>query len=197
MLFAIGFLVLFVIGGLDGVHMAVVPVDWQVTDTYYVVSHIHYVLFGGAIFGLFGGIFYWFPKITGRQLNETLGKWEFWVKLIGMNMVFMPMHILGLEGMPRRIYTYGTGLGWDIWNLIETIGAFTIAVSILLFLINFFVTMRKPATNEADPWDAYTLEWMTDSPPAAYNFAETPQVRGRRPLWDKKHPDQADWKIAE
>lgn len=196
MLFAIGHLLLFVIGGLDGVHMAVVPVDWQVTDTYYVVSHLHYVLFGGAIFGLFAGIFYWFPKITGRQLSEAWGKWQFWIMLIGMNLVFFPMHILGLEGMPRRIYTYGPGLGWGSLNFLETIGAYTVAISIILFVINFVITMSKPATNESDPWEAYTLEWMTTSPPPVYNFDEIPEVRGRRPVWDIKHPDQADWKLA-
>ena len=137
MLFAIGFVALFLIGGLDGIHMAVLPVDWQLTDTYYVVSHIHYVLFGGAIFGLFSGIYYWFPKITGRRLGETLGKWHFWLMFTGMNLVFMPMHFLGLMGMPRRIYTYGAGRGWELWNFVESIGAFVVATSILFFLINF------------------------------------------------------------
>ena len=130
MLFAIGFVAMFLIGGLDGIHLAVVPVDWQLTDTYYVVSHIHYVLFGGAIFGLFSGVYYWFPKMTGHRLREGLGKWQFWLMFIGMNLVFMPMHILGLEGMPRRIYTYSAGMGWEIWNFVETIGALIIAVSV-------------------------------------------------------------------
>ncbi len=188
---------MFLIGGLDGIHLAIVPVDWQLTDTYYVVSHLHYVLFGGAIFGLFAGVYYWFPKITGRRLHEGLGKWHFWLMFIGMNLVFMPMHILGIEGMPRRIYTYSTGRGWEIWNFIETIGALIIAVSVLIFVVNFFVSLRKEATNEADPWDAFTLEWKTASPPPAYNFAEIPSVRGRRPLWDEKYPDLADWKAGE
>src|SRR5574341_429349 len=197
MLFSLGFMALFLIGGLDGIHLAVVPVDWQLTDTYYVVSHIHYVLFGGAIFGLFSGVYYWMPKMTGHRLLEGLGKWHFWLMFIGMNMVFMPMHILGLEGMPRRIYTYGTGRGWEVWNFVETIGAFIVAVSMLVFIVNFIVSMRRAATNEADPWDGYTLEWKTDSPPPVYNFAKIPSVRSRRPLWDEKHPNLADWRAEE
>jgi len=197
MLFAVGFVAMFLIGGLDGIHLAVVPVDWQLTDTYYVVSHLHYVLFGGAIFGIFSGVYYWFPKITGRRLQEGLGKWHFWLMFIGMNLVFMPMHILGLEGMPRRIYTYSPGRGWEIWNFIETVGALIIAVAVLIFIVNFLTSLRKKATNEADPWDGFTLEWKTASPPPVYNFAEIPSVRGRRPLWDEKHPDQADWKAGE
>ncbi len=197
LLFAIGFVALFTIGGLDGVHMAVLPVDWQITDTYYVVSHIHYVLFGGAIFGLFSAMYYWFPKMSGRRLSETLGKWQFWLMFIGMNLTFFPMHVLGLLGMPRRIYTYADNLGWGIWNLIETVGAYLIALGILFFLINFFRTMASAPTNEPDPWDAFTLEWKASSPPAPYNFAEIPSVRSRRPLWDEKYPDKADWKQAE
>jgi cytochrome c oxidase subunit 1 len=195
MLFALGFVAMFLIGGLDGVHLAVVPVDWQLTDTYYVVAHLHYVLFGGAIFGIFSGVYYWFPKMTGRYLGEALGKWHFWFFFIGMNLVFMPMHVLGLEGMPRRIYTYGTGRGWEVWNLVETIGAGIIAIGVLTFIINFFVSIRKEATNEEDSWDGYTLEWQTASPPPVYNFAEIPSVRSRRPLWDEKHPKLADWKM--
>lgn len=192
MLFALGFPILFVIGGLDGIHMAIVPVDWQVTDTYYVVSHIHYVLFGGALFGLFAGIYYWFPKMTGRRLQEGWGRAHFWLFFIGMNLVFMPMHFLGLEGMPRRIYTYASGRGWDFWNLVETIGAVVIALGVLAFIINFILSMLKAPTNESDPWDGFTLEWATSSPPPPYNFAEIPVVSGVRPLWDRKHPELAD-----
>jgi cytochrome c oxidase subunit 1 len=194
MLFSIGFVALFLIGGLDGIHLAVVPVDWQITDSYYVVSHIHYVLFGGAIFGLFSGLYFWFPKITGRRLSEMLGKWHFWLMFIGMNLVFMPMHILGLQGMPRRVYTYGAGQGWEIWNLIETVGAAIIAVSIAVFMFNYFYSLSKAPAHEEDPWDAATLEWTISSPPPPYNFAEIPSVRSSRPLWDQKHPELADWK---
>jgi cytochrome c oxidase subunit I len=196
MLFSIGFVALFLIGGLDGIHLAVVPVDWQITDTYYVVAHLHYVLFGGAIFGLFSGIYYWFPKMSGRRLSESIGKLHFWLMFVGMNMVFMPMHILGIEGMPRRIYTYGPGNGWEVWNFVETIGAFIISLSMLAFLVNFIVTMRKAPTHEEDPWDGTTLEWTTSSPPPDYNFAEIPSVRSLRPLWDLKHPELADWKVG-
>lgn len=195
MLFSIGFVALFLVGGLDGIHLAVVPVDWQLTDTYYVVAHIHYVLFGGALFGIFSGIYYWFPKMTGKRLLESYGKWHFWLMFVGMNLVFMPMHVLGIEGMPRRIYTYGAGNGWELWNFVETIGALIIALGVLVFMANFFVSLSKKATNEADPWDGFTLEWKTASPPPAYNFAEIPSVKGRRPLWDEKHPDLADWKV--
>jgi heme/copper-type cytochrome/quinol oxidase subunit 1 len=195
MLFSIGFVALFLIGGLDGIHLAVLPVDWQITDSYYVVAHIHYVLFGGAIFALFSGIYFWFPKMFGRRLNETIGKWHFWLMFVGMNLVFMPMHMLGVQGMPRRIYTYGTGRGWEVWNLIETIGAFAVALAILIFTVNYVVSMRKEPTNEPDPWDGFTLEWTTSSPPPDYNFAEIPSVRSLRPLWDQKHPELADWRV--
>ena len=197
MLFSIGFLGLFLIGGLNGIQLAVLPLDWQLTDSYYVVAHIHYVLFGGAIFGIFSGIYFWFPKMFGRQLNETLGKWHFWLMFISMNVLYMPMHFLGLMGMPRRVYTYGDGHGWGTLNYIETVAAFFVALSILIFVINYIITMRKPATNEMDPWDGFTLEWTIASPPPAYNFAEIPTVRSRRPLWDEKHPELADWKVGE
>jgi cytochrome c oxidase subunit I len=197
MLFALGFIGMFTIGGLTGIHTAVVTADWQLTDSYYIVAHLHYVLFGGAIFALFGGFYYWFPKFTGRWMGEGLAKWHFWLMLISANLVFFPMHFLGLMGMPRRIYTYGPDLGWTFWNQVETVGAFILAFSILLFMINLFISLRRPPTNEPDPWEGFTLEWATDSPPPIYNFDSVPEVRSARPLWDLKHPDQADWKQGE
>ncbi len=195
-LFAVGFIAMFIIGGLSGVSLATVPVDFQVEDTYYVVAHLHYVLFGGSVFAIFAGIFYWFPKMTGRLLSDRLGKLHFWVMFVGFNLTFFPMHFLGLLGMPRRIYTYGSTYGWDTLNLLETIGAFTIAVSILIFLWNLFVSLRAGEKAGNDPWDAHTLEWTTTSPPPAYNFATIPTVHTRRPFWDQKYPALATEKNA-
>jgi heme/copper-type cytochrome/quinol oxidase subunit 1 len=192
LLFAIGFVAMFLLGGISGIQLAMVPADWQLEDTYYVVAHLHYVLFGGSIFAIMGGIYYWFPKATGRLLNGALGKIHFWLMLIGMNMVFLPMHILGLSGMPRRVYTYAPDQGWGTLNMIETIGAFIIAISFLVFLYNLIRTFTKPATHPADPWDAFTLEWKTPSPPPVENFEEIPTVHSRRPFWDEKHPDMPD-----
>ena len=194
MLFALGFIAMFLIGGLNGAALAIVPFDYQVTDTYFVVAHLHYVLFGGSVFGIFAGIYYWFPKITGKLLNERLAQVHFWLMLIGLNVTFFPMHILGLLGMPRRIYTYPGNLGWNELNLIATVGAFTIGISILVFVWNFIVTLRSGQAAGTDPWNAFTLEWDTDSPPKPYNFAEIPTVRSRRPFYDKKNPETADWK---
>ena len=192
MLFAIGFISMFLIGGLSGIQLAVVPADWQLEDTYFVVGHLHYVLFGGSVFAIMGGIYYWFPKITGRLLQEGLAKIHFWLMFVGMNLVFFPMHLLGLMGMPRRIYTYSADQGWGFWNLVETVGAFIVAVSFLFFIANLIRTFRKPATHPVDPWDGSTLEWSTSSPPSVENFEVIPQVHGRRPLWDQKHPELAD-----
>jgi len=196
MLFALGFVAMFLIGGLNGIALAVVPFDYQVTDSYFVVSHLHYVLFGGTVFGVFAGIFYWFPKMTGKLLNERLGQIQFWLMLIGVNLTFFPMHILGILGMPRRIYTYPGNLGWNEMNLLATIGAFTIAIAILIFLWNFIITLRSGEPAGDDPWDAFTLEWDTTSPPKPYNFLVLPVVRSRRPFYDKKNPETADWKTA-
>jgi cytochrome c oxidase subunit 1 len=194
MMFGLGFVAMFLIGGLNGAALAVVPFDYQITDSYFVVSHIHYVLFGGAVMGMFGGFFYWFPKFSGRMLDERLGKFQFWCFLIGLNLAFFPMHIMGLMGMPRRQYTYPSGLGWDQLNLASTIGAFILAIGVLAFVINGIITLRKPADAPNDPWDAFTLEWATTSPPPAYNFDTIPVVRSRRPLWDMKHPEDPDWR---
>jgi cytochrome c oxidase subunit I len=196
MLFAIGFVAMFLIGGINGVALAVVPFDYQVTDSYFVVAHLHYVLFGGSVFGIFAGIYYWFPKMTGKLLDERLGQLNFWLFLIGVNLTFFPMHLLGLMGMPRRIYTYPSGLGWNTDNLLATIGAFTIASGVLVFLFNFILSLRSGKASGGDPWDAFTLEWDTTSPPPHYNFPSLPVVRSRRPFYDKKNPDIADWKMG-
>ncbi|MDQ2783594.1 MAG: cytochrome c oxidase subunit I [Chloroflexota bacterium] len=193
LLFSVGFLTMFPIGGLSGVSLAVVPFDWQITDTYYVVAHIHYVFFGGSVLGIFAAVYYWFPKMTGRLLSEKLGRWNFWLVFIGLNLTFFPMHMLGLLGMPRRQWTYHEGLGWSLYNFVASIGSFTIALGVLFFIVNLVLSFRKGARAGADPWDAWTLEWATSSPPPEYNFIKTPVVRSRRPLWDQKHPDDQDW----
>ena len=187
MLFSIGFVAMFVIGGLSGVTHAIVPIDAQQTDTYYIVAHLHYVLFGGAIFGLFAGIYYWFPKVYNKLLNERIGKIHFWLMFIGFNLTFGPMHILGLQGMPRRQDTYPEGMGWDFWNLMATVGAFTIGLSILVFMANWIISKRKEGSAGADPWDARTLEWSIPSPPPHYNFAKIPRVTKRDDFWFKKY----------
>ncbi|HEX4207885.1 MAG TPA: cytochrome c oxidase subunit I [Ktedonobacteraceae bacterium] len=194
MLFALGFVAMFLVGGLNGVALAVVPFDYQVTDTYFVVAHIHYVLFGGTVFAVFSGLYYWFPKFTGKIFNERLGQVHFWLTLIGINLTFFPMHMLGLLGMPRRVYTYPGNLGWNDMNLLASIGAFVIGASVLVFLYNFLVTLKKGEKVGTDPWDAFTLEWDTASPPKKYNFLTIPVVRSRRPFYDKKNPEIADWK---
>jgi cytochrome c oxidase subunit I len=196
LLFSLGFIAMFIIGGLSGVTHAVVPADYQQSDTYYIVAHFHYVLFGGSIFGLFAGIYYWWPKITGRLLSEAVGKVHFWLMLIGFNLTFGPFHILGLEGMPRRIYQYEPGLGFDFWNMVSTIGSFLIAVSILVFLYNAVRSIRHGEVAGPDPWDARTLEWATSSPPPAHNFDEIPVVRGLDDFWHKKYTEGADGRLV-
>jgi cytochrome c oxidase subunit 1 len=189
MLFAIGFVAMFIIGGLSGVTHAIVPSDMQQQDTYYVVAHFHYVLFGGALFGLFSGAYYWFPKVTGRLLSEGWGKLHFWLMLIGFNLTFGPFHILGLQGMRRRVPTYPEGVGWDFWNFVSTVGSFIIAASILAFMINVIRSITRGREAGADPWDARTLEWLTPSPPPHYNFAEVPVVRHRDEVWHRKYAE--------
>ncbi len=188
LLFAVGFVTMFTIGGLSGVTHGVVPADTQQTDTYYIVAHFHYVLFGGSIFGLFAGAFFWYPKITGRMLDERLGKIQFWLMLIGFNMTFGPFHILGLQGMPRRVYTYPEDHGWDFWNMVSTVGSFVIGVAVLVFIYNLWVSRKHPEVGD-DPWDARTLEWSIPSPPPEYNFAEIPVVTARDDFWHQKYTE--------
>jgi cytochrome c oxidase subunit 1 len=187
MLFAIGFLTMFLIGGINGAFSAAVPVDFALHDTYFVVAHLHYVLFGGSVFGVFAGIYYWFPKMTGRLLDETLGKVHFVLMLVGFNLTFFPMHMLGLQGMPRRIADYASNAGWNDWNLLATIGGFIIAASFLPFIWNVFVSRRTGAIAGDDPWEGNTLEWATSSPPPPYNFDRLPEIRSERPVFDARH----------
>ncbi len=187
MLFSLGFIAMFVIGGLSGVTHSVAPADWQQHDTYYVVAHFHYVLFGGAVLGLLAGLYYWWPKITGKLLHEGLGKIHFWLILIGFNLTFAPMHILGLNGMPRRTYRYPEGLGFEFWNFLATFGSFLIAVSMLVFFWNMYRTWRKGEVAGPDPWDGRTLEWSISSPPPVHNFDRIPVVEHEDDFWHRKY----------
>jgi cytochrome c oxidase subunit 1 len=187
MLYSLGFLSMFLIGGINGAFHASVPVDFALHDTYYVVAHIHYVLFGGSVFAVFAGIYFWFPKMFGRMLNETLGKVQFVLMFIGFNLTFFPMHQLGLAGMPRRIADYSASAGWNDLNLVATIGGFLIAAAILPFLLNVFISLRNGTVAGDDPWEANTLEWATTSPPPAYNFDRLPEIRSERPVFDARH----------
>jgi cytochrome c oxidase subunit 1 len=186
-LYAVGFVAMFTLGGLSGVMHASPPVDLQQQDSYFVVAHFHYVLVGGAIMGLFGGFYFYWPKMFGYTLNETLGKVGFWLMMIGFNATFFPMHFLGVQGMPRRYYTYDAGVGFEIWNMVATIGSFTLAAGIAVAVWNMFSSARKHVPAGDDPWDASTLEWSIASPPHHYNFAKLPTVHSDRPLWDEKH----------
>jgi len=192
MLFACAFLFQFLCAGLTGIILSVVPFNWQLTDSYFVVAHFHFVLVGSLIFTIFGAIYYWFPKATGRLLSERLGRWHFWLFVVGFNLTFLPMHWAGMLGMPRRIYTYPADRGWDLWNLIASLGVPFQVVAVLIFAINVLISLRRGAPAGNDPWDAWTLEWATASPPPAYNFETVPVAASRRPLWDLKHPDDPD-----
>jgi cytochrome c oxidase subunit I len=200
MLFAIGLVTMFTIGGLSGVTHAVAPSDTQQTDTYYIVAHFHYVIFGGALLGFLGGMYFWWPKVFGFMLNEKLGKWHFWTILIGFNLTFGPMHILGLQGMPRRMHTYVAGYGFEFWNMVSTIGAFIIAVSMLIFAANILASWRahraNPVNPGPDPWDARSLEWMVPSPVPAHNFDEVPTVSRLDEFWHHKYGEDADGKVV-
>ncbi len=194
MMWCLGFLFQFLIAGLTGIMLGSAPFDWQLGNSYFVVAHFHYVIVGGILFALFGAFYYWFPKMTGRMLDDSLGKWHFWLFLLGFHLTFDFMHIPGLLGMPRRIYTYEAGRGWALWNMIVTIGVFFQIVAVLCFVFNMIHSYFRGRVAGNDPWDAWTLEWSTSSPPPEYNFAVLPEVKSRRPLWDLKHPEDPDWK---
>jgi cytochrome c oxidase subunit 1 len=194
MLFCIGFLFQFLIAGLTGIMLGASPFNWQLGNSYFVVAHFHYVIVGGILFTVFGAFYYWFPKMSGRMYSEALAKWHFWLFLIGFHLTFDFMHIPGMLGMPRRIYTYEPARGWDIWNLIITIGVFFQIAGVLVFVVNLLWSLLKGEPAGNDPWDAWTLEWSTTSPPPDYNYATIPVVESRRPLWDIKHPEDPDWK---
>lgn len=186
MMFAIAFLIEFTIGGLSGIAFSIVPIDWQLTDTYYVVAHLHYVFIGGTIFGVLAGLFYWFPKMTGKMLDEKMGKWFFWLFVIGFNGTFLVQHALGMLGMPRRVFTYPDLPGYAILNLISTIGAFLMGLSVLLLVYIVYKSIKNGKAAGTDPWNGFTLEWLTKSPPPLKNFDEVPEVKSRWPLWDMK-----------
>jgi cytochrome c oxidase subunit I len=194
MLFSIGFLFQFLIAGLTGIMLSSAPFNWQLSSSYFVVAHFHYVIVGGILFALFSAFYYWFPKMSGKMCSEALGKLHFVLFAIGFHLTFDFMHVPGLLGMPRRIYTYEPGRGWDPWNLVVTIGVVFQAAGVLVFAGNLLWSYFKGKSAGSDPWDAWTLEWSTSSPPPAYNFASIPTVRSRRPVWDLKHPEDPDWR---
>jgi cytochrome c oxidase subunit 1 len=194
MLFCTAFLFQFLCAGLTGIMLAAAAFDWQLSDSYFVVAHFHFVLIGGLLYTIFAAVYYWFPKATGRMLSEKLGKAHFWLFTIGFNLTFIPQHFAGLLGMPRRIYTYDTDRGWDIWNQLSSFGVIFQAAAVLCFVVNILWSLRSGERAGDDPWDAWTLEWATTSPPPEYNFETLPVVRSRRPLWDLKHPEDPDWR---
>jgi cytochrome c oxidase subunit 1 len=194
MLFCVAFLFQFLIAGLTGVMLGSAPFDWHLGNSYFVIAHFHYVIVGAILFALFAGIYYWFPKVTGKMYSERLAKLHFWLFFIGFHLTFDFMHVPGLLGMPRRIYTYEPGRGWDAWNFVVTVGVFFQAAGILAFAVNLVRSYLRGRPAGSDPWDAWTLEWSTASPPPEYNYAPLPVVKSRRPLWDLKHPEDPDWK---
>src|SRR6267378_1955531 len=194
MLFCIAFLFQFLLAGLTGIIQSVAPFDWQLSASYFVVAHFHYVIVGGILFCVFAAFYYWFPKVTGRMYGEALAKVHFWLFVIGFHLTFDSMHVPGLLGMPRRIYTYEPGRGWDTWNFLTTVGVVFQAVGVLVFGFNLVRSYFRGRPAGTDPWDAWTLEWSTTSPPPEYNYASVPVVKSRRPLWDLKHPEDPDWK---
>ena len=194
MLFSVAAVAQMLIAGLTGICLSAAPFDWQLGNSYFVIAHFHYVILGVIVFAVFAAAYYWYPKATGRLMDERLGKWHFWLFLIGFHVTFDFMHIPGLLGMPRRIYTYDANRGWESWNLIVSVGVVFQTLAILIWVFNAFRSYYKGKIAGNDPWDAWTLEWATTSPPPPYNFAEIPVVRSRRPLWDLKHPEDPDWK---
>src|SRR6516162_982331 len=184
---------MFLIGGLTGIMLGAAPFDFQLQDTYFLIGHFHFVLIGGTLLGVFAGLHYWYPKVTGRMLSERLARWQFWLLYVGFLLTFGTMHVSGVLGMPRRIYTYDADRGWALLNQLTTLGALIQVPSFAIFLYNVLWSLRHGPPAGDDPWDAWTLEWATSSPPTAYNFAVIPTVHSRRPLWDRKHPDDPDW----
>jgi cytochrome c oxidase subunit I len=192
MCFSLAFLFQFLIAGLTGIMLSVAPFNWQLHNSYFVVAHFHYVIVGAIVFMVFAGLYYWYPKVTGRMFDERLGRWHFWLFLIGYHVTFDVMHIPGILGMPRQIYTYEADRGWGTLNLVISIGAFIQAIAIAIFVANLVISLFRGKIAGDDPWDAWTLEWTTTSPPPAYNFAVEPVVSSARPLWDLKHPEDPD-----
>jgi cytochrome c oxidase subunit I+III len=196
LLFVAGFIVIFVAGGLTGVMLAAVPFNWQAHDSYFVVGHFHYVLIGGVIFPMFAALYYWLPKITGRRLHDRLGQWNFWLMFVFFNLTFFPMHLAGLAGMPRRVYTYGESVGWGGYNALSTIGAFGFGAAVLLLVVNVVWSLRKGPPAERDPWGGDTLEWTESSPPAEAQYPELPVVRSRHPAWEQTSLAPEDPELA-